>query len=196
MTTREQVLAVCRANWEYRGLDENSVREMLDELDDHLRDAAADGRGAEAVVGKDMKAFAASWARARAPLPVRLLRMTAMTAFVTGWMLLFGHLVRWTAELPVSTSRIAFFAVLATVSVTWDMRRGGSALGRGWLVANTAAVAAAISIVWLAGDRTLFHLPLWCSLLLLAPGLPYALADARAKRRAGRTRDATAPAAR
>ncbi|MFD3436562.1 hypothetical protein ACFWU3_03550 [Streptomyces sp. NPDC058685] len=119
-----------------------------------------------------------------------------MITFVTGWMLLFGHLVRWTTELPVSTSRIAFFAVLATVTVTWDMRRGGSALGRGWLVANTAAVAAAISIVWSAGDRTLFHQPLWCSLLLLAPGLPYALADARAKRRAGRTRDATAPAAR
>ncbi|MCP3819648.1 hypothetical protein NLX86_16525 [Streptomyces sp. A3M-1-3] len=196
MTTHEQVLAVCKSNWEYRGIDDASVREMLDELAAHLEDAASDGRGAEAVVGDDLKAFAAAWARAHTPLRARLPRIAAMVTFIIGGMLLFGHLFDRTAELPVSASRIAFFTVLAMVTVTWDMRRGSSAVGRGWLISNVAATAAAVLIVWLTGDETVFRMPLWSSLLLLVPGLPYAVADARAKRKHGKAPDATGPGVR
>ncbi|MGJ3559724.1 hypothetical protein ACR6C2_17410 [Streptomyces sp. INA 01156] len=62
--TNQQILAVCRSNWEYRGLDDTSVREMLDELSAHLEDAVAAGRTPQDVVGDDVKKFAASWARA------------------------------------------------------------------------------------------------------------------------------------
>jgi hypothetical protein len=50
--TNQQVLAVCRSNWEYRGIDDGSVREMLDELSAHLEDAVAAGRmGTPAAAG-------------------------------------------------------------------------------------------------------------------------------------------------
>ncbi len=198
MMTHERILAVCKSNWEYRGIDDASIREMLDELAAHLQDAAADGRDAETVVGTDVKAFAAAWARARTPLPARLLRVAATLVFITGCILLAGHLFRWTTELPVSTSRIAFFAVLAMVSVPWNMRRGSSVLGKRWLVAQLAALAAALLTVWLADDAVLFRMPLWGSVLLLVPGLPYAVADARARRQRqrGKDRDEAAPAVR
>ncbi|MEJ8667641.1 hypothetical protein WKI71_00900 [Streptomyces sp. MS1.AVA.1] len=67
--TNQQVLAVCRSNWEYRGIDDGSVREMLDELSAHLEDAAAAGRTPQDVVGDDVKEFAASWARPELPSP-------------------------------------------------------------------------------------------------------------------------------
>ncbi|MFJ1732781.1 hypothetical protein [Streptomyces sp. NPDC088254] len=75
--TNQQVLAVCRSNWEYRGIDDPSLREMLDELSAHLEDAVAAGRTPRDVVGNDVTRFAASWARARAPFTRRLLRSAA-----------------------------------------------------------------------------------------------------------------------
>ena len=35
---------------------------------------------------------------------------------------------------------------------------------------------------WLVGDGTLFRLPLWATLLLMLPGLPYAYGDIRARK--------------
>lgn len=61
--TNEQILAACRSNWEYRGVGEAAVREMLDELSAHLEDAEAAGRTGEDVVGPDVRTFAAAWAR-------------------------------------------------------------------------------------------------------------------------------------
>ncbi|MFD9908055.1 hypothetical protein [Streptomyces sp. NPDC059063] len=179
--TRERVLAVCRSNWEYRGVDEASVREMLAELAAHLEEAAAAGRTAQDVVGPDVKAFAAAWARARTPLHLRLLRMAAMTPFVLGSLLLLAHLFDRTLVLSVEAPRVAFNIALAAGAVTWEIRRGGLGF-RGWFIAGLASLPVALLASWTIGDEALFHLPLWGTLLFLAPGLPYAVVDIRARK--------------
>ncbi|MGF0175643.1 hypothetical protein ACQF36_35740 [Streptomyces sp. Marseille-Q5077] len=180
--TNQQVLAVCRSNWEYRGIDDGSVREMLDELSAHLEDAVAAGRTPQDVVGGDVKEFAASWARARAPLPRRLLRTAAMVCFVIGCLLLATCLVRWTTERVVSVDEVAFWAVVASVTVAWELRRGRLGLGKSLAVAVVAGLGAVLLSQWLVGDRALFTLPLWVAPALLLPGLPYAVADARGRK--------------
>ncbi|MEU0007994.1 hypothetical protein ABZ079_27915 [Streptomyces sp. NPDC006314] len=180
--TNQQVLAVCRSNWEYRGIDDGSIREMLDELASHLEDAVAAGRTPQDVVGDDVKEFAASWARARAPLPRRLLRTAAMVCFMIGCLILATCLVRWTTEQVVSVDDVAFWAVLAGVTVAWELRRGSLGLGRNLAVALVAGLAAVLLSRWLGGDRALFTLPLWAAPALLLPGLPYAVADARGRK--------------
>ncbi|MFG2094092.1 hypothetical protein [Streptomyces sp. NPDC048612] len=183
MTSR-QILAVCRSNWEYRGIDDGSVREMLDELSAHLEDAAAAGRTPQDVVGDDVKEFAASWARARTPFARRLLRTAAMVCFVIGCLLLITCLVRWTTERVVRVDDVAFWAVLAAVTVAWELRRGSLGLGRTLAVALAAGLAAVLLSLWLGGDGALFTLPLWAAPVLLLPGLPYAVADARGRKSA------------
>lgn len=178
---RARVLAVCRSNWEYRGIDDASMREMLAELSAHLDEAAAAGRSARDVVGADVKAFAASWARARAPLHQRVLRMAALVPFVLGSVLLIMHLLDRTLALSVEPSRLASYAVIVAGTVILEIRRG--ALGfRGWLLMGLVGAAIALLTAWLAGDDTLFRLPLWGTLLLMVPGLPYAYADTRARK--------------
>jgi len=180
--TNQQILAVCRSNWEYRGIDDGSVREMLDELSAHLEDAVAAGRTPQDVVGDDVKKFAASWARARAPFARRLLRTAAMVCFVIGWLILARCLVRWTTERVVSVDDVAFWAVVAAVTVAWELRRGSLGLGRNLAVALVAGLAAVLLSQWLGGDEALFTLPLWAAPVLLLPGLPYAVADARGRK--------------
>ncbi|MFD7629795.1 hypothetical protein ACFV7Q_27865 [Streptomyces sp. NPDC059851] len=180
--TNAQILATCRSNWEYRGIDDASVREMLDELSDHLEDARAAGRTGQDVVGGDVRAFAAAWARARAPLPRRVLRTASLGCFVTGCVLLLSYLTRWTTSLDITPGYLAFWAVLGTATVVWELRRGSLGIRRSWAVALATALPAAILTNWLAGDGMLFELPLWAAPLLLLPGLPYAIADARARK--------------
>ncbi|GGT14560.1 hypothetical protein [Streptomyces purpureus] len=182
--TNERILAVCRSNWEYRGIDDASVREMLEELSAHLEDAEAAGRTPQDVVGDDVKAFAAAWARARAPLSRRIARMAAMALFVVGAVLLVRHLVTWSLTLSVGADDLAFWAVIATFTVVWEIRRGGLGLGRSWLVALAVGLPVAILTRVLGGDEILFSLPLWVAPLLLLPGLPYAVADGRARKSA------------
>ncbi|MFD9219103.1 hypothetical protein ACFWDI_03470 [Streptomyces sp. NPDC060064] len=180
--TNDDVLAVCRSNWEYRGLDEASVRELLKNLSKELADAEAAGRTPKDVVGQDITAFAASRARAHRPLPYRLLRMAATVSFVLGVVLLLGHLLRWSTVLPVLPSRIAFYAAVAAVTVAWELRRGTLGIRKGWLLAFVVGLPVMVITDRLAGDEPLFDLPLWGTLVLLLPGLPYAVVDARAKR--------------
>ncbi|MEI5101575.1 hypothetical protein RB200_27515 [Streptomyces sp. PmtG] len=179
--TRDRVLAICRSNWEYRGIDDASTRDMLDELSGHLDEAAAAGRTARDVVGPDVKEFAAAWARARTPLPLRVLRMAALIPFVLGSLLLLTHLIDRTLTLSVEPDRIAFHVALAAGVVAWEMRRGNLGF-RGWLLGGLAALPVAALTVWLIGDDPLFHLPIWGTLLFLIPGLPYAVQDLRARR--------------
>ncbi|MFJ4095079.1 hypothetical protein ACIPYS_26120 [Kitasatospora sp. NPDC089913] len=180
--TTERVLAACRSNWEYRGIDEASVREMLDELEAHLQDAAAAGRSAQDVVGKDVRTFAAAWARARAPLSRRVLRMAGSVSYVLGVLLLFAHLIGRSTELDVTADRIVYWAVLAAVTVFWQLRRGRLGLRRSWGVALLAGLPALLLTRHFVGDQPLLTLPLWVAPLLLLPGLPFILADVRAKR--------------
>ncbi|AJE85118.1 hypothetical protein SLNWT_4742 [Streptomyces albus] len=180
----DRVLRICRANWEYRGLDDASVREMLAELAAHLEDAGAAGRSPEEIVGKDVRAFAASWARARAPLHRRALRTTALGLFVLGALILLSFLVRRTTHQEMTVERVTFFAVFGVIAVAWELRRGTLSLLRGWLAAFLAALSTALLTHLLPGDKTLFTLPLWAAALIVLPGLPYAYADLRAKRAA------------
>ncbi|MFF5480882.1 hypothetical protein ACFY5C_26590 [Streptomyces sp. NPDC012935] len=180
--TNQQVLAVCRSNWEYRGIDDGSVREMLDELSAHLEDAVAAGRTPQDVVGDDVKEFAASWARARAPFPRRLLRTAAMVCFAIGWLMLAMCLVRWTTERVVTADEVAFWVVVAAVTVTWELRRGSLGFRKNLAVAAVAGLTAVLLSRWLVGDGALFTLPLWAAPVLLLPGLPYAVADARGRK--------------
>ncbi|MFF5703566.1 hypothetical protein ACFY7H_13810 [Streptomyces sp. NPDC012794] len=180
--TNTQILAACRSNWEYRGIDDASVREMLDELSAHLEDAEAAGRTPQDVVGDNVRAFAAAWARARAPLPRRVLRTASLGCFAIGVVLLLSYAPRWTTSLDVTPGYLAFWAVLGTVTVVWELRRGNLGIRRSWAVACAAALPAALLTDRLAGDGVLFELPLWAAPVLLLPGLPYAVADARARR--------------
>ncbi|MEW2524622.1 hypothetical protein [Streptomyces sp. NPDC047071] len=179
--TRERVLAICRSNWEYRGIDDASLREMLAELSHHLEEAAAAGRTPQDVVGPDVKAFAASWARAHTPLPLRILRMAALIPFVVGSLLLLTHLIDRTLTLSIEAPRIAFYGALAAGTVILEMRRGNLGF-RGWMLVGLAALPVAALVGWLIGDDPLFHLPLWGTLLFFLPGLPYAIKDHRARK--------------
>ncbi|WP_171164874.1 hypothetical protein [Streptomyces sp. I05A-00742] len=180
--TKEHILAVCRSNWEYRGVDDASVREMLTELSAHLEDAEAAGRTTRDVVGEDVKAFAASWARARAPLSRRALRTVSMACFVLGSFLLLSCLIQRTTQVPVTAGRVAFYAAFATITVAWEMRRGRLGFTRSWAVSLAVGLPAGLLTWWLAADGVLFTLPLWAAVALLLPGLPYAVVDARARK--------------
>ncbi|WP_030560709.1 hypothetical protein [Streptomyces aureocirculatus] len=178
---RTRVLAICRSNWEYRGIDDASVREMLAELSAHLEEAAAAGRSAQDVVGPDAKAFAATWARARTPLHRRVLRMAALTPFVLGSLLLLTHLIDRTLTLSIEAPRLAFYAVILVGTVAVEIKRGSLGF-KGWLLVGGAGVAFAQIASSLFGDGSLLRLPLWVALLLMVPGLPYAYADTRARK--------------
>ncbi|MGZ9933128.1 hypothetical protein ACXNSR_25015 [Streptomyces sp. NC-S4] len=182
--TNEQILSACRSNWEYRGVGEAAVREMLDELSAHLEDAEAAGRTAQDVVGPDVRAFAAAWARERAPFARRALRTLAMACFILGCLPVLSHLIRWTTQLPVTADYLAFWLAIGSITVAWELRRGSIPLHRHWLLSFAVGLPVMALTRWLTGDGVLFTLPLWGAALLLLPGLPYAFADLRARRKA------------
>lgn len=149
--TNEQILAACRSNWEYRGVGEAAVREMLDELSAHLEDAEAAGRTGEDVVGPDVRTFAAAWARERAPFARRALRTAAMACFMVGCLLLFSFLLRWTVRLTVTADHLAFWAAIGAATVAWELRRGGIRLHQGWLLSFVVGLPVALLVRWLVG---------------------------------------------
>ncbi|MCX5177177.1 hypothetical protein [Streptomyces virginiae] len=182
--TNEQILAACRSNWGYRGVAEADMREMLDELSAHLEDAEAAGRTAQDVVGPDVRAFAAAWARERAPFTRRALRTTAMACFVLGWLPLFTFLVHRTTEMDVRAHYLAFWAAIGAVTVAWELRRGTMRMRHQWLLSLVVGLPVLVLVKWLAGERVLFTLPLSVAPILLLPALPYIYADMRARRNA------------
>ncbi|MGJ3559723.1 hypothetical protein ACR6C2_17405 [Streptomyces sp. INA 01156] len=84
-----------------------------------------------------------------------------MVCVVIGSLLLATCLVRWTTERVVSVDDVAFWAVVAAVTVAWELRRGSLGLGRSLAVALVAGLAAVLLSRWLGGDGALFTLPLW-----------------------------------
>ncbi|MFF7178368.1 hypothetical protein [Streptomyces sp. NPDC008121] len=182
--TTERILAICRSNWEYRGIDDATLRDMLAELAAHLQDAEAAGRTPRDVVGEDVTAFAASWARARRPLHRRAARLAAMITFMAGLLLLLAHLRHWTPGVDVTPGRTAFWGAIAVTTVALELRRGSLGLGKGWLVALVVGLPALVITDSLAGVDPLFRMPLWASGLLVLPGCAYAVAEARNKKRA------------
>ncbi|MFJ1748992.1 hypothetical protein ACIOJD_22505 [Streptomyces sp. NPDC088116] len=174
--TTERILAICRSNWEYRGVDDAAVQDMLAELSAHLEDAAAAGRAPRDVVGDDVKAFATAWAQARSPLRPRLLRMAMLVPSAIGGLLLFSHLIGWSGSIPVTPGRLAFWLTLSTVTVAVEVRRGTMGMRNGLLVAACIGLPVTILTEWLAGDEPLFHVALWASALLPLPGIAYEIA--------------------
>ncbi|MFD9477954.1 MULTISPECIES: hypothetical protein [Streptomyces] len=182
--TNEQILAACRSNWAYRGVGEAAMREMLDELSAHLEDAEAAGRTAQDVVGPDVRAFAAAWARERAPFGRRALRTTAMACFALGLLPFFYFLTRWTTQLAVTAHYVAFWAAIGAITVAWELRRGSMRMRQQWLLSLAVGLPVMILTKRLTGDGVLFMLPLWVAPVLLLPAVPYILADMRARRNA------------
>lgn len=174
--TTERILAICRSNWAFRGVDDAAIQDMLAELSAHLEDAAAAGRAPRDVVGDDVKAFAASWARARSPLRPRLLRMAMLVPSAIGGLLLFSHLISWSGSIPVTPGRLAFWLTVITITVAVEVRRGSVGVGKGLLIAACAGLPVTTLTEWLVGDEPLFHVALWTSVLLPLPGIAYEIA--------------------
>ncbi|PWK67861.1 hypothetical protein BCL76_108177 [Streptomyces sp. CG 926] len=189
--TNEQILAACRSNWAYRGVAEADMREMLDELSAHLADAEAAGRTARDVVGPDVRAFAAAWARERAPLTHRALRTTAMACYVLGCLPLFTFLVHRTTAMDVRADYLAFWAAIGAVTIAWELRRGSLRMYQQLLISLVVGLPVMILVKRLTGEGVLFTLPLWAVPILVLPALPYIYADTRARRNA--KRDAARP---
>ncbi|MCA6095951.1 hypothetical protein LE181_27790 [Streptomyces sp. SCA3-4] len=190
--TDERILAICESNWTYRGVDDTSVREMREELRAHLEEAAAAGRSGTDVVGEDVAAFAAAWARERRPLRQRVGYLAGVAGVCLGVALLLAHLTRWTTSLPVTPERIAFYVLFAAVFVAWELRRGGGGHLRTAVIGLVALVPVAVAARWLHGDVTLFHLPLWASAALLLAGAFPAVTDRRRRRESARAGDRSA----
>ncbi|MEU1854277.1 hypothetical protein ABZ499_34805 [Streptomyces sp. NPDC019990] len=82
----------------------------------------------------------------------------------------------------MSVSDVVFWTVVAAVTVAWELRRGSLGFSRTLAVALAVGLPALLLSQWLGGDGELFALPLWATLALLLPGLPYAVADARSRK--------------
>lgn len=61
--TVEEVVESCQAYWVLSGLPRQRINEMKLELEQDLREALADGKTVEVVVGADVNAFAAAWVK-------------------------------------------------------------------------------------------------------------------------------------
>ena len=59
----DRIVADCGRYWLDTNVPRPTVQEMKAELETHLREAAAEGRDPEQVVGRDVAAFAEEWAR-------------------------------------------------------------------------------------------------------------------------------------
>lgn len=60
-----RIAADCERYWQENGVPRRARSQMRQELEQHLRDAAADGRTATTVTGPDLAAFAREWASAQ-----------------------------------------------------------------------------------------------------------------------------------
>jgi hypothetical protein len=68
--TQQQIadlVEACAGYWELRGIASESSHEMQLELEQHLQQAATDGKSLEAVLGPNPLAFADAWAREMRP---------------------------------------------------------------------------------------------------------------------------------
>jgi hypothetical protein len=68
--TQQQIsdlVEACAGYWELRGIVRESSHEMQFELEQHLQQAAYDGKSLEAVLGPNPLAFAEAWAREMRP---------------------------------------------------------------------------------------------------------------------------------
>jgi hypothetical protein len=96
------VLEDCVEYWRRTGVPRSAVANMREELERHLRDAVAEGRTVESVVGPEILVFAEEWGREFRPrgairrpadgrgpaflgLGAGILDLVTMLAFTTAW---------------------------------------------------------------------------------------------------------------
>ncbi|MET9675411.1 hypothetical protein ABZY68_20280 [Streptomyces sp. NPDC006482] len=131
-------------------------------------DANADDAPAHAPDADGAKPFAAG---VRQPLHRRVLRLAVLIPFAVGVLLLFSHLLGWTALVEVTPGRAAFWVGIAAATAVLERRRGAPGLGKEWLLGFVVGVPAWAVAEWLAGSEPLFRIALWGSVLLTLPGL-------------------------
>ena len=117
------LVQTCASYWELRGIAPQRRAEMRLELEQHLRQAVADGKALDAVVGVNPLAFAEAWAR---ELPRRVsggvgsvlrwmaYRWLAYVLAFLGGVALFDHLALRAPTFPFTGTHaliVAFFAV-------------------------------------------------------------------------------------
>jgi hypothetical protein len=61
------LVEACTGYWELRGIAQELINEMQLELEQHLQQAATDGKSLEAVLGPNPAAYAEAWAREMRP---------------------------------------------------------------------------------------------------------------------------------
>ncbi len=112
----EEVVENCLAYWVLSGLPRRRVEEMKLELEQHLREALADGKTIEAVVGTDVNAFAAAWVREERvskSVGEHVLDWSYLLLLAAAVVLPWQHLVLWTPAFPVYWGTLAVVGLIA-----------------------------------------------------------------------------------
>jgi hypothetical protein len=110
-----EILEECFVYWLLRKVPRTSAEGMRDELEQHLREAVADGKTVGDVVGTDLRAFAESWARElRQPSPIlyRLFGVGSTFLFSLFILTAMRHLLDWRANFPLTWTMLVSAALL------------------------------------------------------------------------------------
>ena len=126
-----------------------------------VREAVADGKTVEAVVGVDVNAFAAAWikeVRTPKPLEKHLLDWTYILVLAATMVLPWQHLRHWTPDFPVYWGTLAQIGLIALV-VQVALRPGPlvRALLRGARQWRALLVAGTVYVVFIAISVLLEH---------------------------------------
>ena len=105
-----QVVEECRAYWHEVAIPRYAAEDMSRELESHLRDAAADGRTPDDMVGDDIARFAREWANEHRSNPDR-----SLPTWDTVWRRIE---TRPATQLFKWVSMIAVLAVVGTAIIT------------------------------------------------------------------------------
>ncbi|WP_029423415.1 hypothetical protein [Alicyclobacillus macrosporangiidus] len=116
----DAVLTDCIVYWVLKGLPRRRIDEMAAELRHHLTVAVQDGKSLEAVVGRDLGAFAEEWARATGePTNMRDVLTRWGTILSTGLVvvLLEAIVVARSLTVPIYWGTVLLYLILVGVVV-------------------------------------------------------------------------------
>lgn len=139
-----KVVEGCETYWSLSGVPRASIDEMKSELEQHLREATAEGKTVEAVTGSDIDSFANSWARenqaTRSP----------------GWLLL-----DWAAALTGSAAAILamqhIFFLSPSIPVSWMTFVSVLLPATGMILLSSRKILASLTSVRSGWKRELFE---------------------------------------
>lgn len=159
--------------WRGGGVPRRERQDRLAELQDHLDEAVAEGRGVRAVVGPDIYAFAAGWIQADRSHPVVdvVLRFIAFLTLMTAAFALLGPVAFGLDGFAIRSQSLTLTAVIATFLLSADIVRiYRSRLERSTMYLLTAlaflgVAVAAMALAALFGD--------WVSPVLPVPLLVF-----------------------